>query len=223
MTEQVFRQASVIGGGHKTKYMKHIIVHRQRELVLNEPLPENVGVFFSAETYTAKVFDSKVEAEKFEKLLDRQEEDTLKPGTKVPLDKAGLMAFADNMKIPYKSTDTTATIKSQVDKWIDESNYPVMWQAGQSLTAGDVIQIDGIWYRVLQSHVSQSDWHPKTVPALFVETSPPGEIPEWKQPAGAHDAYKKGDKVMFNGSVYESLIDANVWSPTVYAQGWKRL
>ncbi len=44
--------------------------------------------------------------------------------------------------------------------------------------------------------------------------------PEWKQPLGAHDAYKTGDRVTFEGKVYESTIDGNVWSPAVYPAGW---
>ena len=48
----------------------------------------------------------------------------------------------------------------------------------------------------------------------------PAEIPDWVQPTGAHDAYNKGDKVRFEGNVYESLIDGNVWSPSVYPAGW---
>ena len=46
--------------------------------------------------------------------------------------------------------------------------------------------------------------------------------PEWVAPSGAHDAYKTGDRVAFEGVVYESVIDGNVWSPTDYPQGWKR-
>ena len=45
--------------------------------------------------------------------------------------------------------------------------------------------------------------------------------PEWVAPSGAHDAYKAGDRVTFEGAVYESVIDGNVWSPTDYPQGWK--
>ena len=48
-------------------------------------------------------------------------------------------------------------------------------------------------------------------------------IPVWKQPTGAHDAYQKGDRVHFpaaDSPVYESLIDANTWSPTGYPSGW---
>lgn len=44
--------------------------------------------------------------------------------------------------------------------------------------------------------------------------------PEFVQPTGAQDAYKKGDRVTYNGKAYESLIDANVWNPDAYPQGW---
>lgn len=35
------------------------------------------------------------------------------------------------------------------------------------------------------------------------------------------DAYNIGDRVSFEGSNYESLIDANTWSPTSYPAGWQ--
>lgn len=47
--------------------------------------------------------------------------------------------------------------------------------------------------------------------------------PEWKQPAGQHDAYQMGDLVTFQGATYRSLINANVWSPAVYPAGWERV
>lgn len=50
-----------------------------------------------------------------------------------------------------------------------------------------------------------------------------GGVPEWVQPTAAHDAYNRGDQVMFEGSVYTSLLDGNVWSPRDYAAGWQRL
>lgn len=49
----------------------------------------------------------------------------------------------------------------------------------------------------------------------------PETPPEFKQPTGAHDAYSIGDRVTFEGNIYESLIDANVWSPTAHPQGWQ--
>lgn len=43
----------------------------------------------------------------------------------------------------------------------------------------------------------------------------------WVQPTGGHDAYQTDDCVTFQGNTYESLINANVWSPAVYPAGWQ--
>jgi hypothetical protein len=63
---------------------------------------------------------------------------------------------------------------------------------------------------------------PEPEPELPEEPTEPIEptIPEWVQP-DATTAYKKGDRVMFEGKVYESVIDGNVWSPTAYPAGWQ--
>lgn len=50
-----------------------------------------------------------------------------------------------------------------------------------------------------------------------------GETAEFVQPTGAHDAYNLGDRVRYNGRVYESAIDGNVWSPDVYPAGWTEI
>ncbi|WKE50327.1 hypothetical protein J8244_09355 [Corynebacterium tuberculostearicum] len=47
--------------------------------------------------------------------------------------------------------------------------------------------------------------------------------PAFKQPSGGHDAYKQGDRVTYNGDVYESTIPNNVWAPDSYPQGWRKL
>lgn len=52
---------------------------------------------------------------------------------------------------------------------------------------------------------------------------PSTSYPEWVQPLGGHDAYKTGDRVMYQGKVYESTIDGNVWAPDVYPAGWKEI
>lgn len=44
---------------------------------------------------------------------------------------------------------------------------------------------------------------------------------EWKQPTGAHDAYKEGALVLYNGVVYRSKINGNVWSPEAYPDAWE--
>ena len=96
------------------------------------------------------------------------------------------------------------------------------WVVGRAYAVDERLQYKNVLYRVVQAHTSQADWTPDITPALFVVVSL-DEWPEFVQPTGAHDAYKKGDKVTFNGKHYISLIDANVYSPTAYPAGWKEI
>lgn len=48
---------------------------------------------------------------------------------------------------------------------------------------------------------------------------PPGTLPAWTQPTGAHDAYPKDFVVRHSGKVWSSLTPANVWEPGV--SGWR--
>ena len=98
--------------------------------------------------------------------------------------------------------------------------YPV-WHPDTAYAVDDLIAHEGILYQAITGHTSQAGWEPDTVPALFVSKTPAGVIPDWVQPTGAHDAYQVGDKVTYNGQVYESLINGNTWSPTAYPAGWK--
>ena len=101
--------------------------------------------------------------------------------------------------------------------------YPA-WEVGVAYAVDERIRYGEKLYRVVQAHTSQADWTPDQTPALFTEVAKPGEIPVWKRPTGAQDAYNKGDKVYYpnkGDTVYESLIDANTWSPEEYPAGWK--
>jgi hypothetical protein len=78
----------------------------------------------------------------------------------------------------------------------------------------------------LQNHTSQSDWTPIASPSLWAEVLAGQEgtdIGVWTQPDSTNP-YMTGDKVYYpteNDSIYESLIDNNIWSPTDYPSGWK--
>lgn len=79
-------------------------------------------------------------------------------------------------------------------------------------------ELDRVWVE-LRRIASIVDSMPEPTP----EPEPSEDVPDWVQPTGAHDAYQKGDKVRYNGDVYESLIDGNVWSPDAYPAGWQKL
>ena len=100
------------------------------------------------------------------------------------------------------------------------------WAVGVAYAADERIRYGGKLYRCVQSHASQADWTPDKTPALWTEVAKPGEIPVWKQPTGAQDAYNRGDRVRYPdeaGAVYESTVDGNVWPPDAYPEGWKML
>ena len=98
--------------------------------------------------------------------------------------------------------------------------FPI-WETGTAYTVDERVSYDDKLYRCVQAHTSQADWTPDVTPALWTEVAKPGEIPVWKQPTGAQDAYMTGDKVHYptkDDPVYISTVDNNVWSPDVY--GW---
>ena len=100
------------------------------------------------------------------------------------------------------------------------------WELGKSYSVGEFLTygVNGVGdpqlYKVVQSHTSQADWKPDVTPALYVAIGLDEQgYPVWSQPTGAHDAYNKGDIVNYNGALYQSLIDGNVYSPLDYPAG----
>ena len=96
------------------------------------------------------------------------------------------------------------------------------WQMDTFYERGVRLRYGGKLYRVEQDHTSQADWLPDITPALYTEVAKPGEIPVWRQPTGAQDAYRIGDKVHYptkDDAVYISVIDYNTYSPETY--GWE--
>ena len=106
----------------------------------------------------------------------------------------------------------------------DALDAPVLfpaWAVGVAYSVGERIDYGGKLYKVVQAHTSQEDWFPDQTPALYTEVAKPGEIPVWRQPTGAQDAYMTGDKVHYQTAddpVYVSTVDNNVWEPNFY--GW---
>lgn len=99
--------------------------------------------------------------------------------------------------------------------------FPEWDGGGVVYSVGKRVRHDGVLYSCLQEHSSQDDWAPGVAPSLWsvVLIPDPEVIPDWVQP-DATNAYMTGDKVRFEGNVYTSLIDNNVWSPAAYPAGW---
>lgn len=102
------------------------------------------------------------------------------------------------------------------------------WEIGKAYAVGDFLTYgenavgDPQLYKVVQPHTSQADWMPNVTASLYdaIGLDDSG-YPVWSQPTGAHDAYNRGDIVNYNGVLYRSLIDGNIYSPDSYPAGWE--
>lgn len=114
------------------------------------------------------------------------------------------------------------TMRDSVDDTIALSAkdlYPE-WKENVQYHTGERHLHNGVLYKCLQDHTSQSTWTPADSPSLWVRIDDPAiEWPEWVQPVGSTDAYPMGAKVSHNGSHWTSTVDGNVWEPGVY--GWE--
>ena len=118
-----------------------------------------------------------------------------------------------------------AAVDTALNKLSDEVAIEVIplfkqWEPNHTYTINERLRDNDKLYRVVQTHTSQEDWRPADVPALYTEIAKPGEIPEWRQPTGAQDAYMTGDKVRYNDDIWQSTVDYNTWEPGVY--GWDK-
>jgi len=87
--------------------------------------------------------------------------------------------------------------------------------------AGDERTYAGKTWICLQSHQTLVGWEPEKTPALWKEVVTVVDIPVWKQPTGAHDAYRLGDIVIYKNKTWECISDYCVYAPGVF--GWKEI
>lgn len=129
-----------------------------------------------------------------------------------------------------KAKELRATIETLAQN-LDDKNalenvelFPIWNPDSKEYEKNQKIKYNNVLYKVLQNHISQSDWSPAAAPSLFAQVivSQDGTPLPWVQPDSTNP-YSKGDKVIFNDKIYESLIDNNVWSPADYPMGWQEI
>lgn len=120
-------------------------------------------------------------------------------------------------------------IQAQAQSFTDEEALDAVfafpkWKTDTEYTTGERVRFGEDLYKVLQDHTSQDGWKPTDAPSLYAKILPgqDGEIGEWVQPDSTNP-YMRGDRVRFEGRIYESLIDNNIWSPAAYPAGWMEI
>ncbi len=146
-----------------------------------------------------------------------------------------LDTIVEQLKKEIKTAFETLVLSKDLSKEQKENilNQYKPYQIGKNYEENEKFTYKDKVYEVIQAHTSQTTWLPDSTPALYKEYlnveiqnqdgSKTEVVAEFKQPTGAHDAYNKGDKVLFKGKIYKSKIDANTFSPEQFADGWEEV
>lgn len=138
----------------------------------------------------------------------------------VPDEGSAAEAAVTLAKIQAASLDDADAVKVQAlyDEWSGDSvEYAV----------GDRVRFQGTLCKCLQAHTSQADWAPNAAPSLWSLILPGQEgsgveVGIWQQPDSTN-GYDKGDKVLYNGHIWESTQNDNVWKPGDVGAPWTDL
>lgn len=141
---------------------------------------------------------------------------------------SNIMQAAMEMRKALQMFVGTLDVETQLDKVLAIPSVFPVYEVGRAYTTKEVFSYgvnsvgDPQLYQVLQDHTSAEQWTPDTATSLYKKIGVTEEgYPEWVQPLGATDAYNTGDIVSYNGKLYRSTIDGNVWSPDAYPTGWE--
>jgi hypothetical protein len=117
-------------------------------------------------------------------------------------------------------------VETQAEAMLQVATVFPKYEVGKAYEAKNVFSYgvnavgDPQLYMVLLDHTAAAEWTPDTATSLYkpIGITEDG-YPEWVQPLGATDAYRVGDRVSYNGVIYECISDYNTYAPDVY--GWK--
>ena len=139
--------------------------------------------------------------------------------------------------VPKQGTEADAAValaKMQAQSLDDAQALEVAalydeWSGdGVEYKEGDRRRFQGLLVKCLQDHKSQPDWAPNAAPSLWAVILPGQdgsgvEIGIWQQPDSTN-GYSTGDRVIYSGHLWESLVDDNVDVPgTDNGFRWKDL
>lgn len=119
-------------------------------------------------------------------------------------------------------TDSEAMeVADLYESWKHKLDSKQLATVGERLTYGVNDNGETQLYEVLQEHQPQADWTPDIVPSMYKKIGfDENGILIWTQPLCSDDAFDLGDTVSFEGELWDSTVDGNVWQPGIY--GWAK-
>ena len=97
-----------------------------------------------------------------------------------------------------------------------EATDVLEWIVAETVIIGTRRMYEGVEYRCIQAHTTQSDYTPDSTPALWNEVVVAGD--SWQ----SGTTYELGATVTHDGATWESRRANNVWEPGANDSGWLR-
>lgn len=99
--------------------------------------------------------------------------------------------------------------------------YPTMKYDGALVQNGTRINWNGALKRAAVDLWDREENNPDNAPTLWEDINISGGYREIPESITTGLAFSKGECGWWNGKLYRSLIDSNVWNPDQYAAGWE--
>ena len=99
--------------------------------------------------------------------------------------------------------------------------FPRLKENGSLIPAGTRINWNGVVKRAAVDLWDTKENNPDNAPALWENILYRDGIRIIPEIITAGTAFAKGEQGWWNGVLYESTIDNNVWTPETYPTGWK--
>lgn len=152
------------------------------------------------------------ESEQLQKLTPYVASFQAMPAVGVPVTRGEIYSLSNELfqvRQSHKRTDNPPRDVPALWLWFRADNTSADWAAGEKVAVGSIRVFDKIRYKCIQAHVTQSDWTPPEVPALWsgIVVIPP------KPEAWSEGKYAIDILVTHLSRTWRSLMDANTGQP----------
>lgn len=101
--------------------------------------------------------------------------------------------------------------------------FPKLKQDGELVKAGTRINWNGVLKKATVDLWDTAENSPDNAPTLWEDLNYVNGYREIPEVITTTTAFAKGEIGYWNGDLYESQYDANVWNPEQFAAGWKKI
>lgn len=106
----------------------------------------------------------------------------------------------------------------------ERSKLPLLhnrWHVTRECKINEIYLYKGELYRCRQTHNPQPDWKPDLAPALFSKLMFRDGIRIIPEVITTGDMFAKDELGWWGDTLKKSKLDANVWTPEQYPDGWE--